>query len=199
MRSAPLFTIASPMPVPGYSSALCSRSKTRKMRSWCSGRTPMPLPSTHSRAIARPPHAALRIELACAIHPKRAQQPRAILPMHGVEPATPAHRRGILARVRAPRSAHLRHRPVARERPDELPLRGEQRPVQAGRLVGWARRDLGVAAACRLGYGRVVVRHGHGHGVSPGNVWTSAGPRAALVRSPGTAGEWSAHGACQRM
>src|SRR5882672_11213624 len=48
-RVAPFCTMARPMPVPGYCCMPCSRSKARKIRSWCSGAMPMPLSSTQSR------------------------------------------------------------------------------------------------------------------------------------------------------
>src|SRR5882672_10735707 len=46
---APFCTIASPIPVPGYCWAPCSRSNARKMRSRCWGSIPIPLSSTQSR------------------------------------------------------------------------------------------------------------------------------------------------------
>src|SRR5207249_3878865 len=49
MRSIPLRTMARPMPVPWYVSMPCSRSKTRKMRPWCSDLMPIPLSSTQRR------------------------------------------------------------------------------------------------------------------------------------------------------
>src|SRR5580704_3844282 len=48
-RAAPFWTIARPMPVPGYCCPPCRRSKARKIRSRCSGAIPIPLSSTQSR------------------------------------------------------------------------------------------------------------------------------------------------------